>query len=94
MHDMSDRTDALLSEIVELHRRQVAVAEQMLAGQKEALAGQREALETQKLAVERQKIALSRQRNGLRVVFILIAVVLAMTIIPYAYSWFRFLRVR
>ena len=91
---MSDRTETLLSELVELHRRQVAVAEQMLAGQHEALAGQREALETQKLAVERQKIALSRQRGGLRVVFVLMAFVLAMIIIPYANSWFRFLSLR
>lgn len=91
---MSDRTETLLSELVDLHRRQVALAEQALAGQKEALAGQRESLENQKLAVERQKIALSRQRNGLRVVFVLIALILAMTIIPWAYSWFHFLRMR
>ena len=91
---MSDRTETLLSELVELHRRQVGLAEQMLVGQKEALAGQKEALETQKLAVERQKIALSRQRGGLRLVFVLIAIVLAMIIIPYAYSWFRFLGMR
>jgi hypothetical protein len=91
---MSDRTEALLAELVDLHRRQVAVAEQMLAGQKEALAGQRESIETQKLAVERQKIALSRQRGGLRLVFILIAIVLAMIIVPWAYSWYRFLAMR
>jgi hypothetical protein len=81
---MSDRTEALLSELVELQRRQIANSEKMVAGQQEALAGQ-------KLAIERQQVALSRQRIGLRLVFGLIAVMLAMILVPFLYSWYRYL---
>jgi hypothetical protein len=81
---MSDRTESLLAELVELHRRQVAIAEEALAGQREALAGQR-------LAIERQQTALAWQRGRMRFVFVLIGIVLAAIILPYAYTWYRFL---
>jgi hypothetical protein len=81
---MSDRTESLLGELVDLHKRHVALAE-------EALAGQRESIVQQRLAVERQKLALDRQKKGLRVLFSLLAVVMLLILIPYAFSWFRYL---
>jgi hypothetical protein len=81
---MSDRTESLLAELVELHRRQVAIAEEALAGQREALAGQR-------LSIERQQTALAWQRGKMHLVFALDGIVLAAIILPYAYTWYRFL---
>lgn len=81
---MSDRTESLLTELVELHRRQVSIAEEALAGQREALAGQR-------LAIERQHAALTWQRGKMRLLFTLVAIVIAAIILPYAYTWYRFL---
>jgi hypothetical protein len=81
---MADRTESLLAELVELHRRQVAIAEEALAGQREALAGQR-------LAIERQQTAMTWQRGKMRFVFVLVGIVLAAIILPYAYTWYRFL---
>lgn len=73
---MTDRTEALLAEMVELQRR-------FLANQEAALEGQRQ-------AIEAQKVALQRQRGALRVVFGLIAVVLLALLVPLVGSWFNY----
>jgi hypothetical protein len=91
---MSDQTDALLFQLVELQKRQLDMTERMLAGQQEALAGQREALAGQKIAVERQQLALNRQRSGLRLVYILIVVAFLAILGPWLYSWLRYLSSR
>lgn len=77
---MTDRTEALLAEMVELQRR--------------SLANQEAALEGQRQAIEAQKVALHRQRGALRVVFGLIAIVVLATLVPWAWSWFQFYSMR
>jgi cytochrome c-type biogenesis protein CcmH/NrfG len=84
---MSDRTETLLAELVELHKRHVALAE-------EALAGQRDSIAQQRLSVERQKLSMDRQAKGLRIMFSALAVVMVLIIGQYAYSWFRYLASR
>ena len=69
---MSDRTEQLLTELVELHRRQLANQERALAGQEEAIALQRDAL--------------ARQRAGLRRVWRLVILILALIAITYGLS--------
>jgi len=91
---MPDQTDALLSELVQLQKRQLDLTERMVAGQQEALAGQREALAGQKVAVERQQIALNRQRSGLRLVYVLLAAAFVAILGPWLYSWLRYLSLR
>ena len=69
---MSDRTEQLLTEIVELHRRQLANQERALAGQEEAVALQRDAI--------------ARQRSALQRVWRLVILVLALIAITYGIS--------
>ncbi len=73
---MTDRTEALLAEMVELQRR--------------SLANQEAALEGQRQAIEAQQVALQRQRGALRVVFGLIALVTAFMIVPMIWGWFSY----
>lgn len=77
---MTDRTEALLAEMVELQRR--------------SLANQEAALEGQRQAIEAQKLALHRQRGALRVVFGLIAVVVLAMLVPLAWSWVQYYAMR
>ena len=77
---MSDRTEALLAELVELHRRHLALAE-------EALAGQRRSIDAQTGAIELQRIAVDRQKKALRIVFALIAIVLLLMFVPTLVPW-------
>ena len=79
--DMSDRTEALLAELVELQRRQ-------LANQEEALAGQRRSIDAQASSVELQRLAVERQRKALRIVFTLIAIVVFLMFVPTLFLWF------
>jgi hypothetical protein len=78
---MSDRTETLLAELVELQRRQ-------LANQEEALAGQRRSLDAQGSSVDLQRIAVERQQQALRVVFTLIAIVVFLMFVPSLFLWF------
>ena len=64
---MTDRTDALLAELVELQKRQIANQESMMARQAEA--------------VVRQQEALGRQRKFNRSMWIFIAVIIAMILV-------------
>jgi hypothetical protein len=66
---MSDRTESLLAELVELQRRQ-------LANQEQALAIQRSAVDAQTGSIELQRLANNRQRIALRLVFALIVLAL------------------
>ena len=70
---MADRTEQLLSDILEVLRRQVANQEQALTRQEDAIAMQREVV--------------ARQRKALRWVWMLMIFVLALIAIPYAISW-------
>ena len=66
---MTDRTDALLAELVELQKRQVANQESMMARQEQALTRQQEAIQ--------------RQRRFNRSVWVLIGVLVAiMLVVP------------
>lgn len=73
---MSDRTESLLGELVDLTRRQ-------LANQEQALAVQQRSIEKQEQAVVMQAEALERQRTALRRVWGLIALILALIVIPW-----------
>jgi hypothetical protein len=55
---MSDRTEALLTELVELQRRSIANQERAIAQQTEAVARQAQSIAIQADAVARQKKAL------------------------------------
>jgi hypothetical protein len=77
---MSDRTEALLAELVELQRRQ-------LANQEEALAVQRRSVDAQAGSIELQRTAVDRQRGYMRVVFGLIAFVLILFFLPWLVNW-------
>ena len=70
---MADRTEQLLSDILEVLRRQVSNQEQALARQEDAIAIQRDVV--------------ARQRTALRRVWMLIIFVLVLMIVPYAISW-------
>ena len=59
---MTDRTEALLAELVELHRRQISNQEQALARQEHAI------------SIQQQAVA--RQRSALRRIWLLVAVVM------------------
>jgi hypothetical protein len=77
---MSDRTEALLSELVELQRRQ-------LANQEEAIAVQRRSVDAQADSIELQRLAVDRQRKALRLVFGLIGLVLLLMTLPMLLAW-------
>ena len=68
---MTDRTETLLSELVELQRRQVANQERGIAHQERAIAQQE-----QSIAIQVQAVA--RQRGALRIVWILLALLVPM----------------
>jgi type VI protein secretion system component VasF len=70
---MPERTEQLLSEILDVLRRQVANQEQALSRQEEAVAIQRD-------VVARQRVAFKR-------VWMLIVLILVLIIFPYAVSW-------
>lgn len=72
---MPDRTEELLTELVELTRRQLANQERALARQDEAIAFQRGAV--------------ARQRRTLMVVWLLLAMALAVALVPLVISWMR-----
>lgn len=85
---MSDRTESLLAELVELQRRQISNQEQALARQDQALARQEHAISVQQQAVDRQKSAVRR----LWLVIVIATVVLAgLPVLSWAISWVRFL---
>lgn len=70
---MADRSEQLLSDILEVLRRQLSNQELALTRQNEAIAIQRDVV--------------ARQRRALRRVWMLIVFVLAIIIVPYAVSW-------
>ena len=74
---MSDRTEQLLTELVELHRQQLANQERALARQEQAVALQQEAV--------------ARQRSALRRVWRLVILVLALIAISYGISILQWL---
>ena len=78
---MSDRTESLLAELVELHRRQIS-------NQEQALARQEHAISVQQLAVDRQQSAL--RRLWLLLIIVAIAAV-GLPIFSWAFAWLRFL---
>ena len=75
---MSDRTEALLAELVELQRRQ-------LANQERAIAQQAASVAQQDASVALQREAVERQRRALRVVWALIAIIVAILLVPTLY---------
>ena len=78
---MSDRTESLLAELVELQRRQISNQEQALARQEHAISVQQQAVDRQKSAVRR-----------LWLVIVIATVVLAgLPVLSWAISWVRFL---
>ena len=77
---MSDRTEALLAELVELQRRS-------LANQEEALAVQRRSVDAQAGSIELQRLAVDRQRTALRVIFGLVALALLVLLVPTLLAW-------
>ena len=77
---MSDRTEALLAELVELQRRQIA-------NQEEALAVQRRSVDAQASSVELQRLAVNRQRTALRVIFGLVALAILVLVVPTLVLW-------
>lgn len=85
---MSDRTESLLAELVELQRRQISNQEQALARQDQALARQEHAISVQQQAVDRQKSAVRR----LWLLIVIVAVVfVGLPVLSWAISWARFL---
>ena len=70
---MADRTEQLLTDILEVLRRQLSNQEQAIVRQQEAIAMQREVV--------------ARQRTALRRVWMLIALILVLMIFPCALSW-------
>ena len=81
---MTDRTDALLTQLIELHQRHLALQEASLENQRAALAGQQESLRA-------QRAVLARQRQWLPVLAGFIIVALAASLLPYFYQWYRYL---
>ena len=77
---MSDRTEALLAELVELQRRQIA-------NQEEAIAVQRRSVDAQAGSIELQRLAVDRQRTALRVIFGLVALALLVLLVPSLLVW-------
>ena len=77
---MSDRTEALLAELVELQRRTVA-------NQEAALAVQQRSVDAQAGSIELQRLAVNRQRTALRVIFGLVALALVSLLIPAVFAW-------
>lgn len=72
---MSDRTETLLAELIEVQRRQ-------LANQERAIAHQEQALAVQQAAVE-------RQRNALRATRVLVVVLVLLVGAPYVFMLMR-----
>jgi len=70
---MSDRTEQLLADILEVLRRQVANQEHAIARQDESVGIQREAV--------------ARQRTALKRIWMLIILILVLISVPYAVSW-------
>ena len=66
---MTERTEALLAELVDLHRKQ-------LANQERAIAQQQHSVALQEEAVRRQKTALRR-------VWLLVGALAAVIVVPY-----------
>jgi hypothetical protein len=66
---MSDRTEALLTELVDLQRRTIANQERAIAQQTEAVARQAESIAIQADAVARQK-------KALRTVWLILALII------------------
>ena len=75
---MTERTEALLADLLEVQRR--------------ALANQETALANQTAALESQRLAVARQLRALRLVFLLVGLVAAAVLLPYAWQWVVFLR--
>jgi uncharacterized coiled-coil protein SlyX len=69
---MSDRTEQLLAEILEINRRTLANQERAIARQEEAIIVQREAV--------------ARQRRVLRVLIPLFVIVFVVILVPWAMS--------
>jgi hypothetical protein len=78
---MTDRTDALLAELVELQKRQVYNQELMMTRQEEAVARQQE-------AIRRQQEAIQRQQKFNRSMWIFIGVLFAMMLVAPALNFF------
>jgi hypothetical protein len=77
---MTERTEQLLADLLEVQRR-------VLANQDEALAMQRH-------AVDLQVEAVARQRQAMRIIVPIVLVALAAALLPYAYRWVEFLFLR
>jgi hypothetical protein len=75
---MSDRTEALLAELVELQRRQ-------LANQERAIAQQTASVAQQDASVALQREAVERQRKAMRIVWALVAIAAAVALVPMLY---------
>ena len=77
---MSERIEALLAELVEIQRQQ--------------LANQSASIEQQRLAVEQQCIAVERQQRVVRLLRPALAVVIfgiLAILLPYLWQWIQFL---
>ena len=70
---MTDRTESLLAELVELHRRQISNQEQALA--------------RQEFAISIQQQAVARQRTALRRIWLLVAVVMILIGGELLFTW-------
>jgi len=73
---MSDRTEQLLAEILEVHRRQLANQELAIARQEEAVALQRD-------AIARQRGAITRSWRLVVLVLALIAITYGISIVQW-----------
>lgn len=74
---MADRTEQLLSDILDVLRRQLANQEHAIARQEEAITIQREAV--------------ARQRTALKRVWALLVLVIVMILALYAAGWVQWL---
>jgi hypothetical protein len=81
---MSDRTEALLTQLVELQHRQIALLDTQIQNQRAALEGQNTSLDV-------QRDGIARYRRTVRFASVAMAVIMAVIILPYAYQWFRYL---
>ena len=75
---MTDRTESLLAELVELHRRQISNQEQALARQEHA--------------ISIQERAVARQRTAFRRIWLLVAVVMILIGGELLFTWVVSLR--
>jgi hypothetical protein len=74
---MSDATEALLRELVELHRQQ--------------LANQATAIEQGRVMMEQQRLAIARQQRIIRLMVPLALLAFLSVLLPYLWRWVQYL---